>query len=273
MRILVNHDGQQLGPYSLEEVRAALQAGSLNPSDLAWVEGTPSWVPLSSIVNAPEGGAPFAAATPQYGAQPYAAAQTGETSGLAITSLVLGILSYLCFSIFASIPAVICGHIARSNIRNSQGRLKGDGMALGGLISGYINIALVPLFIILAIATPAFSNARNQAQEVRTMNDARQIGLACIQYASDHDGKYPDSLEELAANQAFDRTVLQRPGTAGFDYFGKGKTEKGITQPSTTAILAGKNANRQGKRVVGYADGHVSLDAFAPEEGGKLGPE
>ncbi len=47
MRILVNHDGQQLGPYSLEEVRAALQAGSLNAGDLAWVEGTPSWVPLS----------------------------------------------------------------------------------------------------------------------------------------------------------------------------------------------------------------------------------
>jgi hypothetical protein len=260
MRILVNHDGQQLGPYSLEEVRAAVQAGSLNVTDLAWVEGTPSWVTLSSILDAPAGGLPaFAGATPQYSSQAYAA-QTGETSGLAITSLVLGILSWFCFFIFASIPAVICGHIARSNIRNSQGRLKGEGIALGGLICGYLNIALVPLFIVLAI--PGFNTAREKSLEVRTMNDARQISTACMQYAGDHNGKYPDSLDDLAANEPALRSVLQRPGTAGFDYFGRGKTESRIEQPSTTPIVAGRKANPQGKRVIGYADGHASIDVL-----------
>src|SRR3954469_9369316 len=97
MRILVNHDGQQLGPYSLDEVRAAVQAGSLNATDLAWVEGTPSWVALSSVINAPAGAPPpLVSGFPQAGApQPFAYAQTGaQTSGLAVTSLVLGIVSY-----------------------------------------------------------------------------------------------------------------------------------------------------------------------------------
>jgi hypothetical protein len=264
MRILVNHDGQQLGPYSLEEVRAALQAGSLNATDLAWVEGTPSWVALSSIVNAPAGTPPaFGSPAPLGGAQPYATSQTGgETSGLAITSLVLGILSFLCFSILTAIPAVICGHIARSNIKNSQGRQKGEGLALGGLICGYINIALVPIFI--ALALPAISVAKQKALEVQEVNDARQIVTGCVSYANDNNGKFPDSLQELVSNHSVDESTLRRPGTPGFDYLGAGKTETSIQQPSTTPIVVGKQANKQGRRVVGYADGHASIDVYNP---------
>ena len=37
-------------------------------------------------------------------------ARTAKTSAQAIWSLVLGILSFICFGLFAGIPAVICGH-------------------------------------------------------------------------------------------------------------------------------------------------------------------
>src|SRR6266567_7205083 len=50
-----------------------------------------------------------------------------KASGLAIWSLVLGILSLVCFSIFAAIPGVICGHMALLRIKRSGGDIVGKG--------------------------------------------------------------------------------------------------------------------------------------------------
>ncbi|MBA6419475.1 DUF4190 domain-containing protein [Pseudomonas sp. 5Ae-yellow] len=61
------------------------------------------------------------------------------TSAPAVASLVAGILGLF---FFGSIIAIVCGHIARSLIKESNGRLAGDGLALAGLITGYIGIAL-----------------------------------------------------------------------------------------------------------------------------------
>jgi hypothetical protein len=85
-----------------------------------------------------------------------------RTSPLAVWSLVLGILSLLCFSIFTGIPAIICGHMGRSKIRDSQGALKGEGLALAGLILAYISIALFVLGMIAAIAIPNFAHYMQQ---------------------------------------------------------------------------------------------------------------
>jgi len=72
------------------------------------------------------------------------------TSGLAISSLVLGILSvFLCIT---AIPGVICGHFSLRCIRKSDGRLGGKGMAIAGLVIAYVALALwlgigLPLFL------------------------------------------------------------------------------------------------------------------------------
>ena len=80
-----------------------------------------------------------------------AAPIASETSGLAIGSLICGIL----FFIFPSaVAAVIMGHISRAEIRRSGGRKTGDGMALAGLVLGYIGLSIIPLLIISAIAIP-----------------------------------------------------------------------------------------------------------------------
>jgi hypothetical protein len=56
---------------------------------------------------------------------------TPEGSGLAIGSLICGIL----FFIFPSaIAAIVMGHISRAEIRRSEGRKTGAGMALAGPI-------------------------------------------------------------------------------------------------------------------------------------------
>jgi hypothetical protein len=68
-----------------------------------------------------------------------------RTEPLAIWSLVLAALSYFGCLIFTAIPAIICGHRARSKIRRSNGALHGMGIALAGLIVAYIEIPFAVL--------------------------------------------------------------------------------------------------------------------------------
>ena len=121
------------------------------------------------------GAAPARPSTP---AQPYRGPQ--ETDGKAVGSLVLGILAVTVFLFFTGIPAVILGHLSRKSIRQSLGRLKGDGMALAGLIMGYISIAVIPLILIIAaIAVPSLLRSKMLANEsaatstVRTLNTSQ----------------------------------------------------------------------------------------------------
>lgn len=108
-----------------------------------------------------------------------------KTSGLAIWSLVLGILSLTCFTIFAAIPGVICGHKALSRIKSAGGMLNGTGLATAGLITGYIGIAWAIFFIplMLAIAIPNFVKARNTSMENACINNQREIQAAKNEWA------------------------------------------------------------------------------------------
>jgi membrane protein YdbS with pleckstrin-like domain len=62
MSLLINKDGKQLGPYSLDEARALVLSGRLAASDWAWPEGATEWVHLKDVPG-------YSAATP---AQPSA---------------------------------------------------------------------------------------------------------------------------------------------------------------------------------------------------------
>jgi type IV pilus assembly protein PilA len=147
---------------------------------------TPSPAATSAWLNAP--GAP-AQSTPQYPpqGQPYQQYQPPKTDGGAIASMVLGIASFvLCLSFLAGIPAIILGHISRSKIRKNMGRLQGDGMALTGLILGYISLLFIP--IIAAIAIPNLLRARVSANEAAAAATVRSINTAQITYST----QYPD---------------------------------------------------------------------------------
>jgi membrane protein YdbS with pleckstrin-like domain len=49
MSLLINKDGKQLGPYSLEEARALVLTGKLDADDWAWTDGATDWVPLKEV--------------------------------------------------------------------------------------------------------------------------------------------------------------------------------------------------------------------------------
>ena len=71
-----------------------------------------------------------------------------QTSTLAIVSLIAGILGWTVVPFFGSIAAVICGHMARKEIRLAPDRLEGDGLAVAGLVLGYLSIAMALLIVV-----------------------------------------------------------------------------------------------------------------------------
>jgi hypothetical protein len=97
---------------------------------------------------------------PQYGqpgyGQPYAASPYGPPQAVpyyayppAPRTNVLAIVS-LVSAFFVSIAAVVTGHIALAQIRRTgEG---GRGMALAGLIIGYIGVAFAAIFFVIWLA-------------------------------------------------------------------------------------------------------------------------
>ena len=80
-----------------------------------------------------------------------------QTSGTAIASLVFGIVSWFALPFLGAIVAVICGHIARAEIRRSlHPRIEGDGLAVAGLVLGYVQLAFCLLLVIGLVMLIAF---------------------------------------------------------------------------------------------------------------------
>lgn len=127
--------------------------------------------------------------------------------GLAVTSLILGILSYLCLvGPILSVPGIITGHMALSRIRQYPDDLRGRGLALAGLVLGYLNVVV---FVALAVgagfwvaalveeASPGrgflFSGPRSSAQRASCQNNLKQWGLVFKMYANESkDEMFPE---------------------------------------------------------------------------------
>ena len=109
-----------------------------------------------------------------------------ETSALAMWSLVFGVLG--CTGIGAII-GLVCGIIAKVRIRKSGGRIKGDGLALAGIIVSAVMLLLVP--VMAGLLLPAMAKAKAKAQTSQSMNNVRQIGLAAKAYSNEHNRMFP----------------------------------------------------------------------------------
>jgi competence protein ComGC len=132
--------------------------------------------------------APAAAATAP-GAPP-------ATSGKAIASLACGVF---IFAFPMSILAIIFGHMSLSEIRKSAGRLKGEGVALAGLVLGYLGVAGIPVILIIAaIAIPNLRRPRIAANEASAAAAVRTLAIAETSYAASHpEAGYTCALSDL----------------------------------------------------------------------------
>lgn len=174
MQYYIHHNNQQVGPFTETEVRAKLAAGEIQANDNVWWDGQKDWVPLRTTALA-------GVATPSGTLPPMAPVADGPTSQLALWSLVCGILGFFA-SCFAALPAVILGHMGLNATRKNPA-LKGRGMAIAGLVLGYIHLAILPIISIIAISVlialgnqvkSTFNTINAQLQEAQMTNAAGQ---------------------------------------------------------------------------------------------------
>jgi hypothetical protein len=139
--------GSPQGPISFLDLQRLASQGEVAPETLVWKAGLPNWIASRKL---PEYGftslwAPSVSTQstlrPVYepGSQ-IPAGVVPRTSGLAVASLVLGIL-WLCG--VGSLLATIFGGVALSQISRSNGALTGKGMAVAGLVLGIIGLAFI----------------------------------------------------------------------------------------------------------------------------------
>ena len=81
-----------------------------------------------------------------------------RTSSLAVVSLVFGLFCWCVLPFVGAIVAIICGHMARGEIRRGpvDAPIEGDGLAIAGLVLGYAQIVLCLLGVFLVIAALIF---------------------------------------------------------------------------------------------------------------------
>ncbi|WP_315359294.1 DUF4190 domain-containing protein [Neisseria bacilliformis] len=83
------------------------------------------------------------------------------TNGLAVASLVCSIIGWF-IPVILGLLAIIFGHIARGQIR--QRKQGGDGLAITGLVMGYIQVLIMGLGIAAAIVLPAYQDYVTRAR-------------------------------------------------------------------------------------------------------------
>ena len=174
-------DGAQRGPVDDDEMRAMLASGMINQNALVWKDGMEGWLPLAQVPEwasvlttpsvtpvqgyEPPTSSPPSSGQPGYGPRGYVPLPAKRTNGLAIASLVCGVMSLLlmfscALGILAGIPAVVCGHMALSQIKRANSPLSGvglpmdgNGLAVGGLITGYLSIvATLGMVVVFGVA-------------------------------------------------------------------------------------------------------------------------
>ena len=120
---------------------------------------------------------------------------TPHASGMAIGSLICGIFF---FFFPAAGMAVVLGHLSLLEVKKSAGRLTGRGMAITGLVLGYLGLAFIPILIIAAIAIPNVKRFGVTGNEASAVGALKSYSYALSTYASDcPKNGFPRSLENL----------------------------------------------------------------------------
>jgi hypothetical protein len=111
------------------------------------------------------------------------------TSGKAIASLVLGILSLICIPVLPAIGGLVLGFVGLSDIK--RGRSGGKGIAIAGVVTSSLGLVFGLCIGGLILATGGIRSAANRA---KSHNNMRQLGLAMHNYHSTYDSFPPANL-------------------------------------------------------------------------------
>ena len=145
---------------TVDVLKAAFAEGRLSQAEyndrMARAYEAKTYGELSALTaDLPAGPLPMPMQAPLQSAQ-YLPVPSSRTNSTAIAAMVLGIAEFATFGLTA-IPAIICGHIAHREIR--QTGEQGTGMATAGLVLGYLavgfwSVMLIFLVMVARINTP-----------------------------------------------------------------------------------------------------------------------
>ncbi len=150
---IIGADGKEYGPITTEVVRQWIAEGRANGATKVLLENTTEWKNLGEMAEFAAALNVAASPAPPAPFSPGPGPTSSRTNPLAITGLILGILSVTiglcCCSGFPfSISGLICSLIALAQIGNNPQQM-GRGIAITGLVLSVAGLLLGVLFIIL----------------------------------------------------------------------------------------------------------------------------
>jgi Protein of unknown function (DUF1559) len=166
------------------------------------------------------------------------------TSGLALASFVLGIVSVfpgcllgLILSAPAGGAAIVLGVIGLMTVRRSRGRKKGAGRAVMGVVTGVLGI------LVGILAVFATQEVNYKTSVVISTNNLKMIGLGMMSYSdSKRGGEFPPAAHcDAAGKPLLSWRVLILPhmmefGAAGL--FQKFKLDESWDGPNNSKLLS-----------------------------------
>ena len=132
-----------------------------------------------------------------------------QTSGLAIASLVLGILGFITIGITGAI-GMILGALALHKISKKPLEIGGQPLAIVGIVLSAISFCLMGLMV--AVLMPALGRAREMAKRVQCASQLRGLGNATTMYNSDYDGYNPIPWTDKVKKAGFGTGWYNQPG-------------------------------------------------------------
>jgi len=148
-------DGKVYGPVTAEQVRAWISESRANAQTKVLLEGTTEWKSLSEI---PEFAQLLAGTTaPAPGTISIAHTQSPRTNPMALTGMIMGILSITCglccYGLPFNVLGIIFSLVGLSQIKSDPIPQKGRGMAIAGLVLSVVSIVLVLLLLALGLTS------------------------------------------------------------------------------------------------------------------------
>ena len=276
---ILGADQKEYGPVSADQVCQWIAQSRANGRTKVQAVGSGDWKPLAEFPEFAEAlrqaASPAGQPAPVMISPPLAPA---KTSGMAITSLVLGCLGLFTCGVTALV-GLILGIIALVRISKSNGQLGGQGVALAGTIVSAVFLLFMP--ISAAMFLPALAKAKQKATSINCMNNVKQLNLGFMMYATDHKDVFPsgatwcDTLMPYINNQNTFRCPQGKPGQRSHYAFNShlaGHNTKDIQSPAETVLVfetdGGWNVaggrellpaqpRHNGVYVIGFADGHA----------------
>ena len=129
-----------------------------------------------------------------------------KTSGMAIWSLILSFIPIVCLA------GLILGIISAVKIGKRKNELKGQGLAIGGIVIGALNVlaSCFILPIIAAIAIPNFISMQTKAKDAQVKIVAHAVQLAVEEYRVERND-WPQSIRDIEAQLPLETKQQKNP--------------------------------------------------------------